>query len=112
MLDTPEEPTAPVAVDVRRTGGFAGLTRQWSVTAGSDSATHWTALIDACPWPDAELTADTSLVDGADRFMWHVRAQHPLCDERQAVLPEDAVTGPWAALINAVRATEHENRAR
>ena len=92
------------AVVVERTGGFAGLTRRWSVTAGPDDEA-WTALIDACDWGqhgDARTPGDTA---GADRFCWTVTATTSRA-EHSVALAEREVDGPWRVLIDAVRAAD------
>ncbi|WP_212743151.1 protealysin inhibitor emfourin [Microbacterium sp. 2FI] len=105
---------ASLVVLVARTGGFAGLRREWRAEPPEDDADRWIALIKQCPWTDAaaELSGDPD-VDvpdvepppnrGADRFAWEVNAR---CagEVRDALLREDDVHGPWEALIDAVRA--------
>lgn len=101
----PPEPVA-VAVTVTRTGGFAGLRRSWHAQPESDDAPHWIALIDGCPWDDADPTRPID-PHGADRFLWHVDAR---CGEaaREAALADPEVQGPWRDLIDAVRSAQSE----
>ncbi len=87
-----------VAVTVVRSGGVAGITRRWGVDADPTEAERWIALIVDCPWDD--LPAEQT---GADRFVWTVEATLPETEHR-ADLGEREVTGPWRALIDAVRA--------
>jgi hypothetical protein len=111
-------PTAPepvaVAVTVTRTGGFAGLRRSWHAQPESADAPHWIALIDGCPWDDADPTRPID-PHGADRFLWHVDAR---CGEaaREAALADPEVRGPWRDLIDAVRSAQpdepRKNRGR
>lgn len=83
---------------VVRTGGIAGLRRQWQACPDGEAAEEWAALIDRCPWDDHR-----SAPSGADRFHWRVSAQAgPI--RREAELPDAEVQGPWRALIDAVRA--------
>jgi len=93
-------------VIVERTGGFAGLTRLWSVTAGHDDAT-WTALVDACDWGEAGASRAPGEPAGADRFCWTVTARTAAA-ERSASLAEHEVDGPWRALIDAVRSASEQ----
>lgn len=90
-----------IVVAVVRSGGIAGISRRWRVEiAASDStdAESWIALIERCPWD-----ADTESSDGADRFMWSIRARTPH-ERRERELPDAAVSGPWRELVDAVRA--------
>jgi hypothetical protein len=88
-----------VAVTVVRSGGFAGLRREWRAEAGEDDASRWTSLIEECPW---EAVALGGKVPGADLFMWRLDAR---CGDqrREAELADPDVQGPWRELIDAVR---------
>lgn len=92
-----------VRVTVTRTGGFAGRTREWCAEPDGPDARRWVALIDECPWDQADRPEPPR---GADMFVWRIRAQvlypeEPL--ERDAQLQDPQVTGPWQALIDEVR---------
>ena len=89
-MDQPQQ--SPLVVQVTRTGGFAGLRRQWQVEARSeDEAREWWPLVEACPW-------DATPGDGyPDGFVYEVRA-----NERAAPLPKQQVDGPWRNLVDAV----------
>jgi hypothetical protein len=91
---------APLLVAVTRTGGFAGIPRVWKAEPPEDQAPEWITLIDRCPW-DEHPDRDTR---GADRFQWSIRAKCAPDQEREADLPDSAVTGPWRDLVDAVRA--------
>ncbi|UYO96856.1 hypothetical protein OED01_14830 [Microbacterium sp. M28] len=41
-----------MTIVVVRSGGFAGLRREWRVDAGDDDADRWLLLVEACPWDD------------------------------------------------------------
>lgn len=82
-----------LVVVVVRTGGLAGLRREWRVEVGEQDAPSWWPLVEACPW-DADLDADGV----PDRFVYDVRA-----NEREVRLPESRLEGPWSALAEAVR---------
>ncbi len=86
-----------VVVIVTRTGGFAGLRREWRVQPAIDDESRWIALIKSAPW---DAMADKG--DGADRFTLRIRAQYGT-RERTVELPEHAAQGPWRDLIDEVR---------
>lgn len=100
MSESLPPPTeARVVIAVVRSGGIAGIRRQWRVEAESDDAVNWIDLIDQCPWDQDTGDADT----GADRFVWSIRARTP-SERRERELPDSALDGPWRALVDAVRA--------
>lgn len=90
---------ATVAVTVVRSGGFAGLRRQWDVEADARDADRWVALVEACPWD--ECTSGDRAAGGADRFAYRIIARVPGAT-RRADLAEAEVSGPWCTLIDAV----------
>ena len=98
MSESPPPTDAQVVIAVVRTGGIAGIRRQWRVEAASDDAVEWVDLIDRCPWDQ-----ETESGRGADRFMWSIRARTP-SERRERELPDSALDGPWRALVDAVRA--------
>lgn len=86
-----------LVVRVIRTGGFAGLRRQWEVEATSeDEAQAWWPLVEACPW---DVATDDGYPDG---YVYEVRA-----NDREATLPERQVDGPWRDLVDAVVSHAH-----
>lgn len=91
---------ALVAVVVRRTGGVAGLRREWRVEPAARDTERWIALIGQCPWDAVPEKAE-----GADRFVWRIRARCGV-DAREAELPDRDVRGPWRDLVNEVRGYE------
>jgi hypothetical protein len=91
-----------VVIAVVRTGGIAGIRRRWRVAAAPEDAGDWIALIDRCPWD-----APPSDTEGADRFVWSIRARTP-SERREQELPDAALDGPWRALVDAVRAASAE----
>jgi len=97
MTEDPTPPDAPVVIAVVRSGGLAGIRRQWHVEAEPPDAEEWIGLIDSCPWDD-----DVDAPPGADRFVWSIRARTP-SERRERELPDSAVDGPWRTLIDAVR---------
>ena len=111
--DAPK-PDAPIEVDVARTGGFAGITRRWTALPPPDEASEWISLIDSCPWDEAptptpdERPANPSAVVAhrdpvPDGFMWWIRASWSGAFTKEAELPDDAITGAWRELVDAVR---------
>lgn len=90
----------PVAILVARSGGIAGMTRRWSVQPSADDAPRWTVLVRRCPWDDAPEPGS-----GADRFVWRidVRVQDV---QRERVIPDEHLSGPWRDLVDAVRAAD------
>lgn len=97
MTDSPPPTDARVVIAVVRSGGIAGIRRQWRVEAAPPEADEWIDLIDRCPW-DAEPGEGS----GADRFVWSIRARTP-SERRERELPDSAMDGPWRTLVDAVR---------
>jgi len=85
-----------LTIVVVRSGGFAGLTKRWSVDE-RDPADDWIALVEACPW-DA-IGADPA---SRDRFVWRIEARMPR-DRREASVPDSLLTGPWRDLVERVQ---------
>ncbi len=90
---------AAIVVRVVRSGGFAGLRREWRAEPASEEAAVWIRIIEDCPWQTVSSTVQQS---GADRFMWAIDAR---CDqdERSAQLPDAQMSGPWLTLVEAVQ---------
>lgn len=86
-----------LVIRVVRTGGFAGLTREWRVTAGADERETWNPLIEACPW--RSIPKDSI---SRDRFVWRIEVKAPH-KRRKAEVPDAALTGPWKELVERVR---------
>lgn len=97
--DTELEDDDAIVVHVVRTGGFAGLRREWTAEPDPDEAPAWVSLIEECPWEAATATARS---DGADRFVWGIDAR--LRRHAWSVqLGDGDVEGPWRTLVDAVR---------
>ncbi|MEV8266622.1 protealysin inhibitor emfourin [Microbacterium sp. NPDC076911] len=110
MSQSPIEPSE-IRVSVTRTGGFAGLSRQWHVTAANEDASKLASLVEQCPWAETQREADdTTQVRTADRFVWLVHAQCSGTPDKQAVVPEAEATGAWRSLIDAVRSSDGSER--
>jgi hypothetical protein len=85
-------PELPFVVSVVRSGGFAGLRREWSVEVSAEDEAHrWVPIIDACPWDDDEP------VGNPDGFVYDLRAA-----DHVAVVPENRLDGPWRQLVEEV----------
>jgi hypothetical protein len=84
-----------LTITVTRTGGIAGLRREWRVDGDTE---QWGPLIDACPWRSVPRDDDSR-----DRFVYSisVRASRK---RHSATLPEAALTGPWKELVDRVQA--------
>ena len=88
-------------ITVTRSGGFAGLTRVWSVEVSNHSESEqWKALIDRLPWGQNDKTSEEP-----DRYSYLVR-----CDQNEARISERALTGPWRELLDRVRQIGEENQ--
>jgi hypothetical protein len=87
-------------VAVVRTGGIAGIRRQWRVTPADDDAERWVELVESCPW-DASEAPDA----GVDRYVWTIRARIP-GHECVRKIPDGQLAGPWRELVDAVRAAQ------
>ena len=92
-----ESTDADVVIAVVRSGGIAGISRRWRVEAEPSQASEWIPLIESCPW-DENPDAST----GADRFVWSIRVRTPV-ERHERELPDSELTGPWLALVQAVR---------
>lgn len=75
---------------VVRTGGFAGLTRVWSIQVSTEEAEQkWLPLLQNPP-PGQPA--------GPDRFVYDIRVGH-----FTATLPESCVQGRWRDLVERAR---------
>ncbi|MDZ8201649.1 protealysin inhibitor emfourin [Microbacterium sp. SSW1-59] len=90
--------TRLVAVTVRRTGGFAGIPRQWEAHPAPEDPIL-PDLVDRCPW---EAAAEPR-APAVDRFVWVVTARWEPGGQQRVVLSDETMTGPWRALVDAVR---------
>jgi hypothetical protein len=103
--DAPRDTSARVIVVVVRSGGIAGMRKQWRAEPPASDAPHWIALIDECPWDDA-IDDDRA----ADRFVWRITASGDGVTEREAELPDSRLYGPWRALVDEVRGAASATR--
>ena len=93
---------ARVAIEVVRSGGFAGISRQWRVEPAPDDA-EWLALIDACPW--GYSGSDTT---SRDRYVWRIEVRLRR-RTRRASVPDRDLSGPWQELVERVQAAADDN---
>lgn len=96
----PDQQAVAVRVRVVRTGGFAGLRREWTAEPPPEEAPHWLGLIDECPW---SAVRDGREPTGADRFVWRISVRVSDEPARSAQLGDDDLTGPWHDLVDEVR---------
>lgn len=87
-----------MVVVVVRSGGIAGLSRQWRAEPDPDREPHWRDLVDRCPW-DAPVPPTR----GADRFRWRIEVIEGESAVRHAELGDGQVDGPWRILVDEVR---------
>ncbi len=88
--------SSALRIVVVRSGGFAGLTREWRVEA-SDDAGEWEPLVAACPW--GAVSTDTT---SRDRFVWRIEVR--ISRRRKvASVPDRDLTGPWRELVDRVQ---------
>jgi hypothetical protein len=97
MTDQRSETTVSWTILVVRTGGFAGLRREWRVSSSDEPEVDWPALIEACPWTTRYPPSRAN-----DRFVWRIEATAPP-RTRKATLPESSLTGSWRVLVDQVR---------
>lgn len=101
----PDEGTTSdtISITVVRTGGFAGLTREWRASSADAPDVDWGALVDACPWEDAAKPVDSR---SRDRFVWRLEASGG-SRRCTATLGDSDLVGPWMALVDRVRSLPH-----
>ena len=88
---------AELTITVARSGGFAGLTRTWSLSAALDESHELLELVDACPWRGVHSDAVSR-----DRFVYVITVRAPR-KRRSATVPESSLTGPWKSLVERVQ---------
>src|SRR5690554_1570384 len=81
-------------ITVIRSGGFAGISRQWSVRVDEQpDEEQWRELLDRLPWDRSNQTPDEP-----DRYVYRVR-----CAPHETVIPERRLDGPWRELVERVQ---------
>jgi hypothetical protein len=80
---------------VRRSGGFAGLTRGWRIdTESCADADGWSALVDTLPREPPVRRRQVP-----DDFEWTITVARTTVR-----MPGSQLDGPWAVLVDRVRA--------
>lgn len=92
-----------LVIVVVRTGGFAGLRREWRVEPPSTEEPDWLTLVEACDWA---YTGDDPT--SRDRFVWSISVTLPR-EHHSATLPERDLTGPWRTLVDRVQDAGRED---
>lgn len=81
-----------IRIVVSRSGGFAGLTRTWTVEVSeAEAEQRWLPLLD-------ELESGSIPDDGRDRYVYHVTVGY-----REVDVGESAVQGPWKELVERAK---------
>ncbi|MBM3714180.1 hypothetical protein MRBLMI1_001733 [Microbacterium sp. LMI1-1-1.1] len=83
---------------VARSGGLAGLTREWRAEADPEREPRWRELVESCPWDATPPPAR-----GADRFHWRIEVRADAATLHEARLGDTQVSGPWRTLVDEVR---------
>lgn len=84
-------------VTVTRSGGFGGLTLEWTLRVSDrPDEDQWRELLDRLPW-DRFDAAEAE----PDRFVYRVR-----CADREATIPERQFTGAWRELLDRIRESD------
>ncbi|GGF02607.1 protealysin inhibitor emfourin [Mycetocola zhadangensis] len=89
-------------VTVTRSGGFAGLSTRWEVRVDEQpDEDSWLLLLRDLPWD-----AQRQVPPQPDRYIYRIRcepvpAARP--EPREAVIPEQSLTGGWRELVDRVR---------
>ena len=83
---------------VVRSGGFAGLTREWRVSSTDHPEVDWVGLVEACPWNTA-----TAPDHARDQFVWRIEAKDT-AKLRRATVPDSNLRGAWRNLVEEVKA--------
>ena len=90
----------PFVITVARTGGFAGMRREWTVEVSApQDAERWRPIVEACPW---DTTGEAPATP--DGFVYDLRVA-----DHTAVVAERELDGPWRELVDAVRSTADDD---
>ena len=85
-----------VSVTVVRTGGFAGIRREWRAQPPADEAPRWIALIRECPWDAEDAQCPPAQ---PDRFVWRIDARLAQAEKhgRTVILRHHRIAGDIAS---------------
>ena len=97
MLEPDTSGDDRMVIVVVRSGGIAGLSKQWRTEPAPDHRPHWRRLVESCPW-DAVPAASP----GADRYQWRIEVDEGDAATRRAQLSDGQVEGPWRVLVDEV----------
>ena len=97
-MPQPDPGEGPLVIIVVRSGGIAGLSKQWRAEPDPRRTPHWWELVESCPWD-----APPSAAPGADRYQWRIEVHRGETAVHRARLGDGQVEGPWRALIDEVR---------
>ena len=90
-------------VTVTRSGGFGGLTLEWTVQLSDrPDEEQWRELLDRLPWDRFDVEEAEP-----DRFVYRVR-----CADREATIPERKFTGAWRELLDRIRESDDNSGHR
>ena len=96
-------------VTVTRSGGFAGIPRRWQVFVEREPDEEaWLVLLRTLPWDDVPRDAPQP-----DRYLYRIDWEPfgPAArDHREAVIPEQDLTGAWRELVDRVRERDEQKR--
>ena len=89
-------------IEVSRSGGFAGLTRTWSVEVSSTEAEErWLPLLE-------KVGSSSGIEDPQrDRYVYHIAIGY-----REVTVTESAVEGPWKELVEWVKTASSSQRGK
>ncbi|SFN54974.1 hypothetical protein SAMN05216219_1166 [Mycetocola miduiensis] len=86
---------------VTRSGGFAGIARRWQVFLEKEpDEESWLMLLRKLPWDDPPRSEPQP-----DRYLYRINCEpyDTITPEpREAVIPEQDLTGPWRELVDRV----------
>ncbi|MDQ1122890.1 protealysin inhibitor emfourin [Microbacterium trichothecenolyticum] len=94
----PEPDDEHLVIVVVRSGGIAGLSKQWRAEPDPARAPYWRELVEKCPWD-----ATPAATSGADHYQWRIEVQRGDTAVRRARLGDGQIEGPWRALVDEVR---------
>ncbi|MHA7261683.1 protealysin inhibitor emfourin [Arthrobacter sp. TMN-37] len=85
-------------IEISRSGGFAGLTRTWTLEVSPDEAEErWLPLAhQAAAAPGADPSGRER--DQRDRYVYHI-----VIGYQEVTLPESRLDEPWKELIDRAR---------
>ncbi|MET1052637.1 MAG: protealysin inhibitor emfourin [Mycetocola sp.] len=98
-------------VTVTRSGGFAGLSRRWQVLIEREPDEEaWLGLLSTLPWDEVPRDAPQP-----DRYLYRINCEPDdgvSPEPREAVIPEQDLTGAWRELVDRVRERDEQERDR